>query len=336
MSDTGQVVYIGSFPPPYGGVTVKNALLFKHLSKRVELEFVDLSKARKFDTRLILKLLHCLMSRRGALILGVSADWRRRLTDFLYYFNRGKLERSLLFVMGGKVPDDERYVCRMGRYKRMYVETESMRRLFEERGAGNVSVYPNCRERPRNPIEVKKCAGRGSMSSVFFSLISSDKGVRLVLDAADTLPQMSFHFYGRVEADFSDEFFSAVKAARNVEYHGVFDSVSGDALAELNRYDLHLFPTLCPNEGVPGVIVETKMAGVPTIASDRSYNAELVVDGVDGVLTHTDTSRELAGVLDSLMKRPDVINDMKAAALSSAESFYIDRYIDWLVADLSA
>lgn len=153
MSSTGQIVYIGSFPPPYGGVTVKNALLFKHLSERIDLEVVDLSKVKKFDVGLIMKLSYCLVSRKGALILGVSADWLRRLTDFLYYFNRGKLKRSFLFVMGGKVPDNEGYVHRMGCYGHMYVETESMRRLFEERGADNVSIYPNCRERPKTPSQ---------------------------------------------------------------------------------------------------------------------------------------------------------------------------------------
>lgn len=335
MNRMGPIVYIGSFPPPYGGVTVKNALLCKHLSERVNLQIINLSKVKKLDTGLILKFVHCLASRRGSLILGVSSNWRRRLTDFLYYFNRSKMERSLLFVMGGKVPEDEAYVHRMGRYKHMYVETESMRRLFEERGAENVSVYPNCRERPKTPIAVKKCT-EGSMSSVFFSLIGPDKGVRLVLETAEALPQMSFHFYGRIEEGFSDEFFSTVEVAENVEYHGVLDPVDGDILAELNKYDLHLFPTLCSNEGVPGVIAETKMAGVPTIASDRSYNAELIADEVDGVLAHTDAPCELVRILGSLMSQPDVVDDMKAAALCSAESFYIDRYIDWLVADLSA
>lgn len=154
-----RIVYIGSFPPPYGGVTVKNALLYKHLSPLVPLEKVDLSKAKGLDAQTIARLARCLVSRDGALVLGVSADWRRRLTDFLYYFNRGKLRRSSLFVMGGKVPEDESYVSRLGCYRHVYVETESMRALFEERGAGNVSVYPNCRERPAVPITVRKTGG---------------------------------------------------------------------------------------------------------------------------------------------------------------------------------
>lgn len=159
MSNRTPVTYIGSFPPPYGGVTVKNALLYKHLSTRVEMAKIDLSKVNKLDVGLMVKLAHSLVSRKGVLILGVSAEWRRRLTDFLYLFNRRKLERSLLFVMGGRVPQDQAYVSRMGRYRHMYVETEEMRRLFEERGACNVCVYPNCRERPEVPVSVREARG---------------------------------------------------------------------------------------------------------------------------------------------------------------------------------
>lgn len=131
------------------------------------------------------------------------------------------------------------------------------------------------------------------MNSIFFSLISPHKETRLVLEAAKALPHMSFYFYGRIEESFSEEFFTAVEATGNVGHHGVFDSVGGDVLMELSKYDLRLFPTLCPNEGVPGVIAETKMAGVPTIASDRSYNAELITDGVNGVLMQSNASSEL-------------------------------------------
>lgn len=159
MTGARRITYIGSFPPPYGGVTVKNALLYKHLSGRVEMDKIDLSLVKRLDLKLMFRLAGRLVSRDGVLVLGVSADWRRRLTDFLYYFNRRKLERSSLFVMGGKVPDDLGYVARMGRYRHMYVETESMKRLFEERGAGNVSVYPNCRERPATPVSVRKSGG---------------------------------------------------------------------------------------------------------------------------------------------------------------------------------
>ena len=121
------------------------------------------------------------------------------------------------------------------------------------------------------------------MSCVFSSLLSPDKGMCIVIGAAREPPQVDFHFYGRIEKGYEAEFSSTVAASPNVCYHGVLDSVVKDAVGELNKYDAQLFPSLCSNGGVPGVIVETKMVGVATIASDRSYNGGLIEGGVDGV-----------------------------------------------------
>lgn len=154
-----QIVYIGSFPPPYGGVTVKNALLLEALSERIDIEKLDLMDVKSFRPRAIRLFLGAIFGRTGCLVLGVSSDWRRRITDVMYVFNRAKMRRSLLFVMGGLVPEDGSYIQRMGCYKRMYVETESMRLDFEAAGARNVSVYPNCRKRPLTPCRVRKTAG---------------------------------------------------------------------------------------------------------------------------------------------------------------------------------
>lgn len=243
-------LYIGSFPPPYGGVTVKNALLFEVISERISLEKLDLMDVKKHDLKAAASFIRAVAGREGVLILGVSSDWRRRITDFMYRFNRRKMRRSLLFVMGGKVPEDTDYIRRLGCYKRMFVETESMREAFEAAGARNVSVYPNCRKRPAVPCQVRKTAGEG-VRLVYFSLISEEKGAQLVLDAARLLPKLSFSFYGRIDESYGSRFERQVDALSNVEYRGVFDSVTGDVVTELNQYDIHLFPTMCPHEGGP-------------------------------------------------------------------------------------
>ena len=170
---------------------------------------------------------------------------------------------------------------------------------------------------------------------MYFSLISEEKGAQLAIEAAKKLPDCSFSFYGPIDASYEEKFMRQVENLRNVEYRGLFDSVTGDVVSELNQYDIHLFPTMCPNEGVPGVIVETKLAAVPTIASNRGYNSELINDGVDGVLIGGDMVDELIGAISSLASSPKQLNSMKGAALISADRFYIDRYVDMIVSELA-
>lgn len=168
------------------------------------------------------------------------------------------------------------------------------------------------------------------MRLVYFSLISEEKGAQLTIDAAKELSDCSFSFYGPIDAQYEKKFLREVERLHNVEYRGVFDSVAGDVVSELNQYDIHLFPTMCPNEGVPGVVVETKLAAVPTIASNRGYNCELINNGKDGVLTSTDTVDELVGVISSLATSPEQLNSMKGAALLSSDFFYVERYLDMI------
>lgn len=173
--------------------------------------------------------------------------------------------------------------------------------------------------------------GSRKLKCVFFSLVSPDKGIDLVLDAAKSLEGVDFYVYGRIEQGY-EGFSGIVDGLANVQYMGVFDSVDGDVISELNKYDLHLFPSRWPNEGVP---VETKMAAVPSIVSAICYNAELVVDGVEGLVLEENTAEALTRAIASLDSDRDRLDAMKAASLKSAERFYIDRYIDWLVADLN-
>lgn len=156
---SNQITYIGSFPPPYGGVTVKNALLYKHLGMRLDINKIDLTILKNGNICSARELFRCIFSRNGCLILGVSADWRYRLTNILYYLNRRKMGRSILVVMGGKTPQNASYVSKMNGYRRVYVETESMKRSFEAMGAYNVSIYPNCRERPKVPVRITPSGG---------------------------------------------------------------------------------------------------------------------------------------------------------------------------------
>lgn len=327
------VAYVGSFPPPFGGVTVKNNLLYRYLSNRTNIRKIDLSRAKRFDLSECASLFRQLISTRGVLVIGVSRSWCRRLVNVLYLFNRRKLGRSIVFVMGGVIPQAHPFVKKLNCAKRVYVETETMMAQLTTAGASNVAVYPNCRERRRVNRNSAKTEGR--FSAVFFSYISKLKGADVVLEVAQKMPGIDFHFYGRIDESYKSEFSTACDNLHNVEYHGIYDSASADAIDELCKYDVHLFPTAYSTEGVPGVIVETKIAGVPTIATDICYNSDLIEDGVDGFLIRSHCSDDLVNCLLVLERTPELLNSMKKNARLSSEDYFIDNYIDEIVGEIS-
>lgn len=328
-----RIAYLGSFPPPYGGVTVKNSLLFDEIASSTKVMKVDLSAVKRHNPVETFRFVRKMLSPSGALVVGTSDSWRRRITGFLARVNRKKMSRSIVFVMGGAKLDDANYARELSNYKAVFVETDGMRRNYESMGLGNVRLFPNCRKRPARPFAPTASTGR--LSCVYFSLISEEKGADLVLDVARRLPGVDFHFYGRIDPSFSDIFKEGCEQLRNVHYHGVFDSVGGDVVAELSQYDVHLFPSKCPNEGVPGVLVETKMAGVPTVAFDRCHNGEIVQDGVEGFVLERIDAGAFAAAVSGFDFDRNLLLEMKRAALASADQFYVDKYIGEIVATLA-
>ena len=328
------VYYLGQFPPPYGGVTVKNALLFKSLAGRIpikKLEFRDESSVK------ILLLL--LTSRTDYFFLGFGNErLQRGLVCLLARVRPSVLKRCSLIAMGGMLPNrllkDKRYENACSKLKQIYVETISMADRMAELGFCNVTVYPNCRERP--PKAQLSKVTKLPLKCVSFSLISQEKGADVILGAAERLQDVEFHFYGRIQQNYEESFETRVSSLPNVFYHGVFDSVKNDVTAELAKYDLHLFPTRWPNEGVPGVLVETKMAAVPSIVSNICYNAELVIDGSEGIVLDECGAEALVMAIGSLKDNLSALDKLKVGALASSERFYTDQYIDLIIGNLSA
>ena len=80
--------------------------------------------------------------------------------------------------------------------------------------------------------------------------------------------------------------------------------------------------------------MESKIAGIPTIATNRAYNKELVNDGITGFIMQSDTPEELARLLRKLLDNPARLRMMKEESLRSAEPFYVDAYLDSMAAEL--
>ncbi len=166
------------------------------------------------------------------------------------------------------------------------------------------------------------------LKCVFFSLIQEKKGADIVLSAARNCPSVDFAFYGSVDVDYEKHFMVEIASLPNVQYHGLFKGSNEDVYAELAKYDVLLFPTMWKTEGVPGILVERKIAGLAEIVSDVSYNAELVKDGIEGIVLKGKLDNEICKAINDLARDRTLLNSLKLGSKQSAERFYIDNYIE--------
>ena len=80
----------------------------------------------------------------------------------------------------------------------------------------------------------------------------------------------------------------------------------------LLQYDLMLFPTFYPGEGLPGTIIDSYISRLPILASDWKYNGELIVDGESGILHQAEDVNDLFDKIKLLALDSKLLNQLSS------------------------
>jgi glycosyltransferase involved in cell wall biosynthesis len=158
-------------------------------------------------------------------------------------------------------------------------------------------------------------ANDGKVRFGYIGAFHAHKGIELLLEAFGLLEgRASLHLYGSsFGSPVSESHFRRVTsdAARGFVVHGRYDnSRVGEILGGL---DAVVVPSIW-YENSPLVIQEAQIAGVPVITADVGGMAELVRDGVDGLLFRFGDARDLSRVMRSIIDRPEMLDLLRANA----------------------
>lgn len=333
-----KIQYIGNFPPPYGGVTRKNQLLYEALSGHFKITVFHKPKWMPGILGQLFDMLR-ILTPRSVSIIGVSAvkGKTKMLTWLFYCFNRKSMNRSLYFMMGGieadRIAGSEKERRWYAEYKCIFVEAIPMKERLEQAGLTNVKLFPNCRKRPENPYTVRENY-KEPLKCLFFSNIQRKKGADMVLEAAEQVPGVRFDFYGSIDPEFEPYFMSQADILPNVCYKGIFEGKPFEIYLLINEYDVLLLPTRWKTEGVPGVLVEGKIAGAAEIVSNQNYNAGVVKNLAEGIVLKENHINELVRAVEELNTDREKLYLYKVESQKSAERFYVDAYLDEIVSDI--
>lgn len=319
-----KIRYVGSFPPPYGGVTIKNELLYRCLGKRF-----DIVKPNNNSSLSSLMWFIGSIFSKQKMIVGVSSVNNKSLliTKALYYFNRKRMKQSLYFMMGGlessRIAKNKKEIQMYSQYKAIFVETIAMKTELENIGMTNIRYYPNCRQ--HNEMDCRYT--HDGFKCVFFSFVSPEKGVCEILNVAKCMPYISFDFYGEIEPTFKESFMSIIKSIPNAKYCGIFKAEDSRSIYQkLSEYDVLLLPSHWKNEGVPGVLIESKLAGVPAIVTNTANKSSIVHHFVDGIVID-DSENALKAAIEKLAEDNLFLNNLSNGAKDSSKTFIIDNYL---------
>ncbi len=95
-----------------------------------------------------------------------------------------------------------------------------------------------------------------------------------------------------------------------------------DVPALLRLLDLFVLPSL--GEGISNTLLEAMATGVPVVATDVGGNPELVEEGHNGRLVPVNDPQALAGVMEQLVRQPDLLTVMGDNGLERVRSQF-----DW-------
>jgi glycosyltransferase involved in cell wall biosynthesis len=119
-----------------------------------------------------------------------------------------------------------------------------------------------------------------------------------------------------------------------------FTGCRRDVASVMAEHDILVFPSLPEGEGLPGVLIEAAMSGLPIVATDVPGSDEVVLDGVTGIVVPHDDRSAMLHAIGTLVSDPDLRRGMGARAREHAlQEFTIDRCVrSWrvLIDDLLA
>jgi len=198
------------------------------------------------------------------------------------------------------------------------------------RGAGDETVtfvVPDCTDgRGAMPRAEAAPAPDASLTIGVVGRLAPQKGQREFLLAFGTAFADDLSVRARVigAALFGEEDYAAslrtLAAELGLAHRVDFVGFVADVNAEFARLDVLVVPSLVP-EGFGLTVVEGMAAGVPVIAPDAGGPAEVITDGVDGVLVPAGDTAALATALARLGGDPATRRRLGDAARARAADF---------------
>jgi glycosyltransferase involved in cell wall biosynthesis len=193
--------------------------------------------------------------------------------------------------------------------------TEFGRQMFVRGGlpANRLFVRPNAVE---SPAEVARYSGPNS--AIFVGRLSPEKGIGILLDAWEHLSDLRLTVVGngpllpqireRVGRDLPH-----VEIAGEVPHEEV--------LRMIHSAGMLVFPSVW-YEGLPYVALEAIAAGVPVVASDLGAQAEVITDGINGLLFASGDAGSLGAAVRRLHGSPELAYRLS----EGARRVFLERY----------
>lgn len=338
MSQNRSVVLIGPVAPPYcGGPHVKNQVLASALQERgVSVIAINTIRWKRDFLRLLVTVVRqCLATPRVFLSIPRKGRWSFLL--LLHVVGLLRPLRVVLFPTGGlfatelqalPAPARELYLGYSRRCDLILAETERLASELRQLGLCNVAVLPNFKPSWDGSPPAKRSHAHGARI-LYLSRVHPEKGIEWLFEALDRLQAKGLRFqldlYGTVFDGYKRQLLHRLSQRSYARYMGVLEDPQ--LARHISTYDMMVFPTLFDSEGMPAVLIDAAIAGLPVVASDWLANSEIVQNGFNGLLVSPGDVEDLAAKIALLIKDGDLRMRLGENARKVSERYTTDAVI---------
>lgn len=337
--------HFGEGEPLLNGQTIKTKIVTEELQNQLGQEQVlkfDTHGGRKVLLKAPFQVISALKKSKNIIIFPAH-NGLRVYAPLLYFFRKFFKSRKLHYVViGGWLPEflsqRKRLTKALKSFDCIYVETNTMKAALEDQGFDNVFVMPNCKKLTVLSEDELVYPQGTPYRLCTFSRVMKEKGIEDAVNAVIGVNEelgykaYSLDIYGQVDPE-QMPWFDGLKA-KFPDYVSYGGTVAYDKSVDvLKQYFALLFPTYYSGEGFAGTLIDAFSAGVPVIASDWKYNAEIVNEDV-GCLFAAGKTNELKKILLDIANDPNQILIKKKLCLKEAQKFCPDRAAIVLIGQL--
>jgi glycosyltransferase involved in cell wall biosynthesis len=190
------------------------------------------------------------------------------------------------------------------------------------------AVLPHGIDLEKQPMQKRAWDKGRALSIIYSGGLTRHKGVHVLIDAVQGLPQASFKLHLVGSGVFETELRNHAAGNPSIIFHGRCDN---SRITYFYRdADVAVVPSIWYDVR-PNVIPEAFRSGVPVIGSAIGGIPELIRHGVTGYLVKPGDVDELRELLAALIRDPGRLVPLSENVLKFVQQFEMNAYIDRLI-----
>lgn len=230
---------------------------------------------------------------------------------------------------------DNRFSKHLKKMNIILAETDVIRDMYK-----NAYRLENCETMTNFRIiskKVDRCEDRKVIKLIYLSRVMKEKGIFDLISSINDCPYRNFalDIFGVLDLSEDESLLFYNNLNERIQYKGVLNP--NDVIDTFRLYDLFIFPTRFPQEGVPGVIVESLLAGTPVLASDFGQAKSLLEEGVDSLIYDmydvNDLKTKLFLFLDDDLLKSKLKYNAKSSGYKFTYEYNRNRFLTYITGD---